>query len=484
MNRLKQILSLLSVSLLLFACAKNPVTGERDFVTVSEQEEIAQGTRYHQSIIAQYGVYEDAALQRYINRIGQELARQSHRSHLNYTFTLLDSPEINAFALPGGYVYITRGIMVYLNSEAELAGVLGHEIGHVTARHSVRQQSGQLASSIFGVLVSAATGSGSLGNLSQQISTGIVRGYGREHELEADKLGAVYLHKSGYDPDNMLAVIGVLKDQEVYEKALAAKQNRPANIYHGVFSTHPKNDQRLRTVVAAAKKLSAKQYRPDNQLAFYQHINDISWGQSARQGILNGNRFTHPELAISISLPSRWEHKNSQEYLGSQDPTSGAQLQINLEARQQGESLPDLLKRLTNNTKLSAIMERYGATSLTRVKLANGDSQPARLTAISINNNQALVMLGTANAENFELVSPQFIATSKSFRRLSPTDIRAIKYQRLRVIERSPGMSFESLAQNSALQDQPVDTLRLLNRSFPKGNINQLSHIKTVTFDD
>ncbi|MFT5218089.1 MAG: putative Zn-dependent protease [Planctomycetota bacterium] len=484
MNKLKQIIPLLSVCLLLFACAKNPVTGDRDFVTVSEQEEIAQGQRYHQSIIAQYGVYKDVALQSYINRIGQELARQSHRSHLNYTFTLLDSPEINAFALPGGYVYITRGIMAYLNSEAELAGVLGHEIGHVTARHSVRQQSGQFASSIFSVLVSAATGSGSLGNLSQQISTGIVRGYGREHELEADKLGAVYLHKSGYDPDNMLGVIGVLKDQEVYEKALAAKQNRPANIYHGVFSTHPKNDQRLRTVVAAAKKLSDKQYRPDNQLAYYQYINDMSWGQSARQGILNGNRFTHPELAISISLPANWAHTNTQEYLTSQQATSGARLQINVEARQEGESLPDLLKRLTNNTKLTAIMERYGATSLTRVKLANGESQPAQLTAININDNQALILLGTTSAENFELLSPQFIATSKSFRRLSPSDINAIKYQRLRVIERDPKMSFESLAQSSSLNEPAIDTLRLLNRSFPEGKINQLSHIKTVTYDD
>ena len=236
---------ILTLSLGLGACAINPVTGERDFAMVSEAEEIEQGRRYHKEIIASYGVYDNPALQQYVNRIGQELAAKSHRAHLKFTFTVLDSPDINAFALPGGYIYITRGIMAYFKSEAELAGVLGHEIGHVTARHSVRQQAGQFASNLLSVLITVTTGEQALGNLSQQLSTGLIRGYGRDHELEADRLGAEYLHAVGYDPENMLEVIGVLKDQEVYEKALAAKEKRPANIYHGVFSTHPRNDLSL-----------------------------------------------------------------------------------------------------------------------------------------------------------------------------------------------------------------------------------------------
>jgi predicted Zn-dependent protease len=260
-------LVLLAACLVLGACAKNPVTGDSDFALISEDEEVEQGRSYHPEIIKTYGLYDDPELQEYVNRIGQKLARQSHRSNLQFHFTVLDSAEINAFALPGGYIYVTRGIMAYLDSEAELAGVLGHEIGHVTARHSVRQQAGQFASSLLGVLISATTGQSSLGNLSQQLSTGIIRGYGREHELEADQLGAEYLHKTGFDPDNMLEVIGVLKDQEVYETELAKRENRPANTYHGVYSTHPQNDDRLKTVVRAAKKLSSKKYRDDNQPA-------------------------------------------------------------------------------------------------------------------------------------------------------------------------------------------------------------------------
>ena len=249
-------------------CATNPVTGDSDFAIVSETKEIEQGRRYHKSILAQYGVYDDPELQAYVNDIGQRLARKSHRSHLTFTFTVLDSPDINAFALPGGYIYITRGIMAYLDSEAELAGVLGHEIGHVTARHSVRQQSGQFAAGLLSVLIAATTGSQGLTNASQQLGTGLVRGYGRDHELEADRLGAEYLHSTNYDPESMLEVIGVLKDQEVYEKALAKKEKRTAIIYHGVFSTHPRNDDRLKTVVRAAKKLSSESYRDSNQSAY------------------------------------------------------------------------------------------------------------------------------------------------------------------------------------------------------------------------
>ena len=136
-------------SLALGACATNPVTGESDFALITEDEEIEQGREYHPQIIKTYGVYDDAELQKYVDRIGQELAANSHRANLQFHFTVLDSEEINAFALPGGYIYVTRGIMAYLDSEAELAGVLGHEIGHVTARHSVRQQAGQFASDLL-----------------------------------------------------------------------------------------------------------------------------------------------------------------------------------------------------------------------------------------------------------------------------------------------------------------------------------------------
>mgnify|MGYP001550410501 FL=1 len=474
---------ILTLSLGLGACAINPVTGERDFAMVSEAEEIEQGRRYHKEIIASYGVYDNPALQQYVNRIGQELAAKSHRAHLKFTFTVLDSPDINAFALPGGYIYITRGIMAYFKSEAELAGVLGHEIGHVTERHSVRQQAGQFASNLLSVLITVTTGEQALGNLSQQLSTGLIRGYGRDHELEADRLGAEYLHAVGYDPENMLEVIGVLKDQEVYEKALAAKEKRPANIYHGVFSTHPRNDDRLKTVVRAAKKLSAKTYHDDNQAGYEGMIDGMAWGSSLKQGIVANNRFSHPELAIDLQLPNGWKVNNNPQFLQARNSATGALVQIGVTSLNKDESLEGLLKRLTKNKELKVSKKNYGVTASTRIRPSGGDSQPARISAIKLDNSQALTLFGTSASDQFSGTDKQLLKINQSFRHLEKAQIDAIKAPQLKIVKRNV-QSFEELARQSALEYEAVNTLRLLNRAFPSGNITALDKVKTITLDD
>ena len=201
--KISTIISVLAAALTLANCAQNPVTGNPNFVTMSEAQEVQTGQQEDAKVRKQYGVYDNPALQQYVNEVGQKLARNSHRPGLRYSFVVVDSPEINAFALPGGYIYITRGIMAYLNSEAELAGVLGHEIGHVTARHSVQQLSASTAAnvgaSLIGIFVPALRNQAGdtvvnlLGNV-------LLSGYGREHELEADRLGALYMARGGYDP--------------------------------------------------------------------------------------------------------------------------------------------------------------------------------------------------------------------------------------------------------------------------------------------
>ena len=473
---------LLMLSLALNACATNPVTGESDFALVSESEEIEQGHSYHKQVIAGYGRYEDPALQHYVDSLGQELAAKSHRAHLDFTFTVLDSPEINAFALPGGYIYITRGIMAYLDSRAELAGVLGHEIGHVTARHSVRQQSGQMASTLLSVLITATTGQSGLGDLSNQVGTGIIRGYGREHELEADRLGAEYLHLSGYDPEIMLEVIGVLKDQEVYEQALAKKENRDPNIYHGVYATHPRNDDRLKTVIRAAKNLSVQDYRDSDRSGYYGMIDGMIWGPGIKQGILAGSQFTHPELAFTLQLPENWKTNNYPEFLQTRNPQTDAVIQIGVTTLKENESLDSLLKRMTKNKKLKVREKDYGVTTRTMVKLSGGESQPARISAIALENSLVLTLLGTAAEDQFAETDKIVREVNQSFRRLSQQQIDVIEVPRLQIVSRKV-QSFEILAEQSAIEYEAVDILRLLNRAFPDGDISKIKKLKTVTFD-
>lgn len=473
---------ILLVALLLVGCAKNPVSGDREFVTMNESDEIAQGTKHHQSILAQYGLYDEPELQNYVNHIGQQLTAKSHRSHLTYHFTVLDSPDINAFALPGGYIYITRGIMAYLNSEAELAGVLGYEIGHVTVRHSVRQQSGQLVAGLFNILVSATTGSSQLGQLSQQLSTGLIRGYGREHELEAGRLGAQYLHKSNYNPESMLDVIGVLKDQELHEKALAKKQNREPKIYHDVFSTHPKNDQRLQTVISEAKTLTAIQYKDNNRATYLSHIDGMDWGLSPSQGIVAANRFLHADLDFAIQFPKSWTLHNSPQALLARNEDNGAIPELSVAQLNPNEDTNDLLKRLSKNAQLDVSKKNYGNTATIQVTIAK-NKQPTRISAIKLDQSQALFIIGSSTEITFDSTDRQLLAINESFKRLSPKEVKLIKSPILTVVSVKSSDSFASLAKNSALEKDAEDSLRLLNHSFPNGSISNHQQIKIIILE-
>jgi predicted Zn-dependent protease len=267
---------ILSSFLALTACSTNPVTGKKDFTLMSEQQEIAMGAQANKSILKQKKRYNNAALQAYVNSIGQNLAKHSHRKNIRYTFTVLDDPSVNAFALPGGYIYITSGLMAYLNSEGELAGVLGHEIGHVTARHGVQQQSAGIASAILIQVLSKKSSAGSARQYNQ-IGRALLSGYGRKHELQADKLGAEYLARVGYDPKDMIKVVSVLKAQEEFEKYQARKEGRQPRVYHGLFASHPSNDKRLHEVINAAQRFKSAGTRPSNHDGYLRRINGLKY---------------------------------------------------------------------------------------------------------------------------------------------------------------------------------------------------------------
>ncbi len=267
---------LLTTCFVLVACSTNPVSGKKDFTLISEQQELAMGAQAHRSILKQKKRYNNPGLQAYVNNIGQALATHSHRKNIRYTFTVLDDPSVNAFALPGGYIYITSGLMAYLNSEGELAGVLGHEIGHVTARHSVKQQSAGVAGAILISVLTKKTNP-SAGKEYNQIGRALLSGYGRNHELQADKLGAEYLARVGYDPKDMIRVVSVLKAQEEFEKYQARKEGRQPRVYHGLFASHPSNDQRLHEVINAANRFKSAGTRPSNHDGYLRRINGLKY---------------------------------------------------------------------------------------------------------------------------------------------------------------------------------------------------------------
>ena len=202
----------------------------------------------HQKLIDSVGIYDDPELAEYINRLGQRLVAHSSMPDATFTFTVLDSPDINAFALPGGFIYVNRGLLAYLESEAELAGVLAHEIGHITENHHGRRRTQQLTSKVAAVGAYILTGSGDVYDAASMYGAELVSGFGRDMELEADSAGAEFMHRAGYDVDAMLSVIGVLKDQEQYRRIQAKASGKPSGTYHGLYASHPRNDLRLQTV--------------------------------------------------------------------------------------------------------------------------------------------------------------------------------------------------------------------------------------------
>lgn len=477
-------LSLIAISLLFTqGCATNPVTGKQDFVLMSEDQEINLGKQAHQQILQQYSVYDDPELQKYVSDLVEEIATMSHRSNLIFHATVLDSPEVNAFALPGGYVYITRGIMSYLNSEAELAGVLGHEVGHVTARHGVRQQSASTVTGVLAAVLATAAGVQGAGDAANIAGTALIRGYGRQHELEADRLGAEYLARLGYDPQEMIEVVGVLKSQEEFDRKLAAEEGREPRAYHGLFSTHPKNDTRLQEVIAAADKYRAEVQRPANREKYLSYMNDLPVGSSAAQGVVRGNQFYHRDLDVTITFPEGWKIDNLPDRLIASSKSQDGVIQIMLDDLNKRETPKQYLEnRFDKDLRASAPIETEnfsGHTGITKLKGPFGNAD-TRVAVVFRDRRVYQIFAAGKDANLFKRYDPLFVETARSIRKLKNSELALTEPKRLKIVTAKKGDTFESLAKQSNIEHHAADQLRLLNGMFPDGQPEPGQKIKIV----
>ncbi len=461
-------------ALLIAACAVNPVSGGRELALLSEADELRLGRENDAEIRKQYGVYAHAPLQRYVQQIGERLAAQSHRPQLKYTFTVLDSPEVNAFALPGGYIYITRGIMAHLNSEAELAAVLGHEIGHVTARHAVRQYSAAMAANvgftIGSILVpELATRAGQ--SLLNTLGGALLSGYGRDHELEADRLGAQYLARSDYNPKAMIEVIALLKNQEIFEKTLAAKEGRAARVYHGVFASHPSADERLQQVVGEADRHRTGTNGRVQRTAYLKLLDGLAWSDSEAQGIRIGSDFYHKGLDFAVRFPPGWRVDNNPERLLAASPEGDALLQVQATdkgtARTPQEYLVVSMKlRDLQDTRALKVNGLPAYSGVTRMQTPFG-ARDARVAVVFL-HRQAFRFFGAARATNAAL-EHAFLDTLQSLHSLRPDERALARGQRLELVTARAGDSFAKFARRAPLKNEPEAILRLLNGKYPQG---------------
>ncbi len=466
--------------LLLSACSTNPVTGKKDFVTMTEAQEIDLGNNYHQEIIKQYPLYDNPRLQAYINDVGQRLASKSHRSHLDFKFYLVDSPEVNAFAVPGGHVYITRGIMSYMQDEAQLAGVIGHEIGHVTARHSVRQNAQSQLTGLLTAAVAIGTGSREAAQLSNTLGGALVSGYGREHELESDRLGAEYLARSGYDSKKMIEVVGILKDQELASKARAKAEGKQPQSYHGLFATHPKNDTRLKQVVAAAEQYEAPQKNIANPEKFMRLMDGVVYGQSEAQGIIQQNKFYHKDLDFYLEFPQGWRIQNQSHQIVAQDPRTQQAIIFQMRGLKEPISPAQYLQRSFNSFRSGRSVNTHEDNAYAgRAKIGSGQHTRDAVVGTVYRGNTAFIMVGLGNASS--LPGNALLATMSKVRRLNKADKKQATEKKLKIIRVKKGQTFAKLAKRSkGLGEYAEQELRLLNGMFPEGEPRPGQLIKMV----
>ncbi|SVB03157.1 uncharacterized protein METZ01_LOCUS156011 [marine metagenome] len=477
MKYLKLLISFSLLSLII-SCSVNPVTGERDFVLMSEDAELEMGRKYYSQILQSQTLYQDPKIQSYVQSIGDSLAELSHRSDLIYRFTVLDSPDVNAFALPGGYIFINRGLMVYLSSEEELAAVLGHEIGHVTARHSVRQISQAQVLSIISYAVAREAGSAA-GDLANIASGALVAGYGRDMELQADSLGAEYMAKQGYSALGMIDTISVLKEHELYSTEVSKRRGSNQQTYHGIFASHPSNDSRLKEVIKKADSLR-KDSLESNSLNYLKRIEGMTYGDSQVAGILRKNGFYHKDLDIRLISPDNWEVLNTPNSLIFIAPEGKASLQVSVSDQVRKETPKNYLSRLTSGEVYQSKELKLGGHQAF-LTLLEENFRISRV-AIVFKNKRIFTFYGTTEKNGLDIgeFDNQFLSIIESFRDLKATEIELTEPLLIKSYKVARGDSYSSLARKSPIPFDPESRLRLLNGDYPDGDLEVDAWIKIV----
>jgi predicted Zn-dependent protease len=459
--------------LLIISCAVNPVTGKKQIMLMSESQEIALGLTYDPQVLATFGVYQDENIQNFIQAKGTEMGKISHRPKMEYHVKVVDSPVVNAFAVAGGYIYLTRGILAQLNNEAEMAGVLGHEMGHVAARHTVSQQSKQQLGQLL--LIGGMIASEKFAQYAEYALQGmqlLFLRFSRDDEREADRLGAEYSTEVGYDAHKMADFFNVLKKMNMAE----SEGGIPTWL-----STHPDPGDRVNAVHAKATEmqntLKLAEYKV-NEEGYLKLIDGIIYGEDPRQGYVEGNVFYHPELKFKFTYPSGWTLTNSPIQVSIQPPDGKSLILFTLSSQKTLETAVDSTmaqyglsiqgsKRINVNG-LSAIMTQSKQTSQDQ---STGTTATNLVLSYFISyGNMIYVFHGVSTEADFNSYTSTFNSAMQSFSKLTesskinvrPKKVHIVKVQRAGTLSdafayhRVPQAQYKELAllNNIELTDQ------------------------------
>ncbi len=448
----------LMVALLaLWGCSTNPATGRPQLALISEQQEVQIGRDYDQEIQRLLGVYPDPKLQEYVSRIGQKLAAGSERPDLAWTFRVVDDPVVNAFALPGGHVYVTRGLMTHLTSEAQLAAVLGHEIGHVTARHAVTQLSKARIARIG--LIAGSILSPALAGFAARGLDVLFLKYSRDDERQADDLGLRYMYAEGYDPREMPRVFEVLRQ---------VSQMQGGQRIPDWQSTHPSEEERIRTTGREVARLGRDfSGRAINREEYLRSLEHVAFGQNPREGYFLGSTYVQPALATRIRFPDGWKAASGRSSVEAVAPNQDALVVMTLsgEASWRKAAREFFLHKGSENGETLAT-DVNGQPGVVRTfGLAGTDAGDLQGVAGFVEyGGRVYQILGVTRAEDWQRYQEALTAAVESFRPETDRRLLDVQPKRLEIVTLPAAMTLEEFSRQYP-STVDLKTLALINQA-------------------
>jgi len=471
------VLWLAATTVFVAGCASNPATGGKNVVMGSMDGEKKTVQKHHQEIVKALGLYDDQATQEYVNVVGQRMAQASDLPNEEFKFFIIDDEAINAFTTGCCNVYINRGLLININSEAELAGVLGHEIGHITARHPARRQTQGMAASLGAMAAAILTGSNAIGQLANIGAQAWMSGYGRENEMEADRLGMKYMVKAGYNPESIGHVFEMFQAGEKFERQRAAAEGREPRLYHGVFSSHPSPDQRA--VQAAKGAGNIKDAPPEGWIErrdeYLTTINGIAYGSSKAQGIVRDNRFYHADMGITVAFPRGWTIENQRDRLIAFTPKKDGVMQIMIDKKPDKQAPREfLLSKLKGASVLkgepiTSTEGNEGYTVVTRSgsPIDNGLG-PVRW-AVIYRGQSAFITAGASRSamNGVPEVDGLILSVAQTLRGLKPAEFPLAEPYRVKVVKATDKTNLSDYASDMPEHVFKKETLELINAMYP-----------------
>ena len=449
---------------------------------ISEEDESRIGAEQHDQILAEFGgAYEDQAVAAYVDSIGQFLALTSERPNVKFTFTVLNSPIVNAFALPGGYVYVTRGLLALAGDEAELAGVIAHEIGHVAARHGAQRMSNTMLANLGIGLLGLLFDSEQIAGIAQVGALAVIQSYSREQEHEADSLGVNYLSRAGFDPEAMASFLGKLKAHSQLEAMIAGQPIDGGGV--DLLATHPRTADRVRRAIEAANMRPVANPIVGRGI-YLKKIDGMLYGDDPEQGLVQGRVFLHPAMRFRFEAPEKFHIINGQTQVVAQGP-DGAAFVFDLAGRESRQAMTDYIRRTwapevpLRGVEAIRINGFSAATALAEATVGGQPSQ-LRLVAIEWDRNVIFRFMFYAPANQGQRFDVDFRRTAYSFRAISAGEAAAVKPRKLVLYRVRQGDSAGGIAKHIPGEKYPRERFLILNGWYPDDPLPRGMTVKTI----